>query len=591
MKIKNYIINEQSSSGTTAATPTITTIELKDALNFGCFSNERYPWFTVDAGEQPKTVTEDIVTGNGTGATITKGTKLISGTNSKKNPVYFILDQSGQPKGYYIGKIGGVKNDWACEEVLKLKQAKEKFIDDFILKNKSFSKEEPSLYKLSVNWKKVDVSTLDKTNTFKPGERYIYQQIGLDNTLANQYPNIEQLLQQTGWTLVEPSITSSLWNTKLPIYKLNNKYKPFFDEQLKNGIQVNVWRSSDDGIEKPTFDKDMSGKEAKKQSKVGGLSRSDCKGWIKALTNLERKQVSLDDKDLLIAQEKVFACWKQFGRDGSYVEGAFGVGDELNRLASDSKYGIYNRISQMNESKLLKNIIKENLIKKSEQKQNKLLSENTIIVNRYKLLGEGVKPKTRKEFNKFLESVLNETTYLHSQGYDNELIKEGFMDLLRGVFGQASTGIFQYFQEQIGRWLLNKLGMDTNSWMGNIIVTTIGNVPLTELPNLTNCTYLSNLLSKSVAEGAVNKIKNEQGLTGPGYDILRNSLIELAEDSTFGQKIEHKISDFICPQLQKIKGNLDGVTDKMKSNALGLGDKSKKLATSTVDKVKGLVSK
>ena len=74
----------------------------------------------------------------------------------------------------------------------------------------------------------------------------------------------------------------------------------------------------------------------------------------------------------------------------------------------------------------------------------------------------------------------------------------------------------------------------------------------------------------------------------------------MAEQSTFGQSIEHKISDYICPKLQGLTGKLGDVTQKIKSNALStntsksnpssIGDKVKNFASKGVDKIKSLVS-
>jgi len=259
-----------------------------------------------------------------------------------------------------------------------------------------------------------------------------------------------------------------------------------------------------------------------------------------------------------------------------------------------------NKSRQTNESMDMKKIIKENLIKTSVKKQNRLLSESKIIVNRYQLLTENINPKSKKDVKKFFDLVITETAYLHSQEFNKDLIKESFFDLMGGLFGNASTGVFQYFKEHIATWLMTKFGFDPKSWLGNIVVVAVGNLPLTELHNLTNCSFVSKMLAKDIAEGAINKIKNEQGLTAPGYDILRNAMVEMAEQSTFGQSIEHKISDYICPKLQGLTGKLGDVTKTIKSNALksnpstpntsSIGDKVKNFASKGIDKVKSLVS-
>jgi hypothetical protein len=284
---------------------------------------------------------------------------------------------------------------------------------------------------------------------------------------------------------------------------------------------------------------------------------------------MSKNKTNVNDATLLGLKNTVFGCYNQ---NTKFNTGTFGVGDELNYLTGDfSKYGIADLLrGGVNESLNvnIKKIIKENLIKTSEKKQKIFLSENTIIVNRFKLLTENINPKSKKDVKKFFDLVITETAYLHSQNYNKDLIKESLFDLLNGLFGNASSGIFQYFKEHIATWLIRKFGFDPNSWLGNIIVVAVGNLPLSDLHNLTNCSFVSKMLAKDIAEGAINKIKNEQGLTGPGYDILRNAMVEMVEDSSFGQKIENKISDYICPKLQGLSGKIENVTKTIKSNAL-----------------------
>jgi hypothetical protein len=372
--------------------------------------------------------------------------------------------------------------------------------------------------------------------------------------------------------------------------KYKNYYKPLID-MGKPTIVYPISKNKETVSKEPI---NIDPKEILKLSKTKDISNNDCRKSIKALYNFKKSNKNVDDAMIMALKKIVWGCYKQ---NSNFSEGAFGVGDELKSLSLDNgKYGIGEFIQgkvQMDESTngSIKKIIKENLIKTSVKKQNLLLSENKIIVNRYKLLSEGLKPENKKDREKLFDLMITETSYLHSQGYNNELIKEGFLDLMRGLFGNASTGVFQYFKEHIAEWFVKKFTpINPDSWMGNIIITTIGNVPLTELHNLTNCNYVSGMLSKSIAEGAVNKIKNEQGLTGPGYDILRNTLIEMAEDSEFGQKIEHKISEYICPKLQGLTSKLGDATTTIKSKALDLKDKAKNVTNKGTELAKNLVS-
>ena len=570
MRKKN--INEQTNSGDL----------LIQANAIGCFSKDKYSWFTIDKVNPVQTI-------NGKMAVV--GTM---GEKDKEKTVYFFGPEPGQKLGVYQVKDGTKKYGWECD-MSKGKQ--DKFITDFIEKNKDYVKDEPSDFKQGREYKKVDLSTLSKI--FNPGERFIYQRINTVNTNIQQQTPIETALNLAGYTLEEPEVTQPEHDNSIDIRELmGGKYKKYFQQLVDMGSSTIVYPMSQKQI--IAYKKANSGKtdsetiitdpkELLKLSKKKSYSRSECRTAIKALYNYKQKKMDVGDATLMSLKRMVLACSK----DTKFKSGSFGVQDELeNLLQNSSKYGLEEFLG---ESVDMKKIIKENLIKTSEKKQNRLLSESTIIVNRYKLLTENINPKSKKDVKKFFDLVIAETAYLHSQDYNKELIKESFFDLLGGLFGNASTGIFQYFKEHIAKWLVTKFGFDPNSWLGNIVIVAVGNLPLTELHNLTNCSFVSKMLSKDIAEGAINKIKNEQGLTGPGYDILRNAMVEMAEQSSFGQSIEHKISDYICPKLQGLTGKLGDVTQKIKSNALStntsnVGGKVKSLATTGIDKVKSLVS-
>lgn len=569
MNIKKFLLKEQNN-----AVATTTALDIKDAYSFGCFSKERYPWFVLDEGIQPKTTADNKL--------------AVTGKNSKGQPVFFFL--SGTTGGFYKNMQTNNQKTWDCPEALTAKKDKDQFIADFVAKNQDYTGTKPSDFKIGREYKEVDLSTLSKI--FKPGERFIYQRIGTVNTRIEQQKPIEDALTAAGYTLTEPPITSPEHDMGMDIRKImGGKYANYYQVLLSSGLPTIVYPISKGGTSQVTTATPV--KDALKKAKEGKLPRNECRKWIKALYTIMKSKKARNDDELMIYKKNVYACYVQ---DTTFKSGSFGVGDELRALAFDNtKFGIADMIkssgAQMNESKMMKNIIKENLIISAKKKENKLLSENKIIVSRFNLLSEGVKPKNKRELNKFFDSLMVETAYLHSQEYDKNLIKEGFLDLVKGLFGNASTSIFQYFKEHIARWMVTKFTpIDPDSWMGNIIITSIGNLPLTELHNLTNCNYVSKMLAKDIAEGAVNKIKNEQGLTGPGYDILRNALIEMAEDSTFGQKVEQKISDFICPKLGGLKDKLETVTSSVKSKALDLGDKAKDIANKGIEAKQALVS-
>ena len=588
-KMGKKIINEQD----------IKTLTIIDAISQGCFTKEKLPWFTIDTDTQPKKTST--------------GKSVVTGKNSLGDAIWLYEIESGKTEGRGVNKKSKKEFTWACNTTVDPKSPKgkqEEFITDFIAKNKDYVKEEPSDFKQGREYKKVDLSTLSKI--FNPGEKFIYQRINTVNTKIEQQTPIETALNQAGYTLEEPEVTQPEHDDHIDIRDLMaGKYKKYYEQLVDMGIPTVVYPMTQQ--QKDDYDKSNSDdtesvkivtdpKELLKLANTKQYTKSNCRTAIKALYNMKDSNTRVDDATLMALKKMVFGCYEQ---NTKFNSGAFGVQDELDNLLQDSsKYGLYefmrNKSRQTNESMDMKKIIKENLIKTSVKKQNRLLSESTIIVNRYKLLTENINPKSKKDVKKFFDLVITETAYLHSQEFNKDLIKESFFDLMGGLFGNASTGVFQYFKEHIATWLMTKFGFDPKSWLGNIVVVAVGNLPLTELHNLTNCSFVSKMLAKDIAEGAINKIKNEQGLTAPGYDILRNAMVEMAEQSTFGQSIEHKISDYICPKLQGLTGKLGDVTQKIKSNALStntsksnpssIGDKVKNFASKGVDKIKSLVS-
>lgn len=219
----------------------------------------------------------------------------------------------------------------------------------------------------------------------------------------------------------------------------------------------------------------------------------------------------------------------------------------------------------------LKNLIHESLLDIKRTKKKIDLGENKIIKNRFNILSENRVVKTKSQRQKLFQELFVETAYLNSQGYDTYLINETFLDTLKGLFGTAADSTLEYFKEQIAKWLIEKITpMDPNGWMANIIITAVGNVPIGEITRLTECNYLSDVLTKSIVEGAVRKYQNEAGMEGAFYSILRNGIIEMLEDTKFGQTVETAIGKLVCPLLGGVADKMKGMGDSMKKGALSL---------------------
>ena len=303
--------------------------------------------------------------------------------------------------------------------------------------------------------------------------------------------------------------------------------------------------------------------------------KQTCKPLLQAYAQAYEKGVQLNPQTVDAYKVAVNTCRSRFNYLLGVKDKLFDNELQVNAIKGKTNYSLGSGATRVQreslENRQLKNLIRESLldIKRTKKKIN--LAESEIINNRIKLISEHRTLKTRPQKDKFFNELMMEMAYLNSRGYDSQLINENFLDMLKGLFGTAADSTLQYFKESIAKWLIEKITpMDPNGWMANIIIAGVGNVPIGEITRLTECNYLSDVLTKSIVEGAVNKYKNEQGLTGPFYDILRNGVIEMLEDTKFGQVVEHAIGELVCPLLGGIKDKMGSAADSMKKGALSL---------------------
>lgn len=517
----------------------------------------RYDWKTVDGKE---------------GLYRHLGNNLwnIISVNDKKQVV--ITKQSLDSKGVLLSSTSVLRD---CNNILSDKRPspitipQSNFMKSMVSKDSTYQIERPSDEDIKSNkFKKYDMHDIDNLVFSDPGIAFIYKQTNLSNYLINQYPSIEASLNNAGYTFQEPLKTNfQEYNTKRPISTiLGSSFKEYF----KNG-EPNVWMM-----------KEKMGKGQFETDKI----KKECREAIKKLyKNFAKPDSQIGDgvietsEDLIKIKNKVHYC-KSNKTFSSFIK-ILGVGDELETLYTKSEgpdtrvtnpYGMkgYNPTKRMNENKSnLGMLIRENLLEIKEKKNKSILSEGKIVKGRLSIISENVILKTNKQKDKFFGDLLSEMVYLNSQGFNKEIINEGFFDVITGLLGHAPEGIMEYFKEYIGKWLVKHLTpADENGWIGNMIITGIGNLPISEVSKLTDCNYLTKWISKTAAEGTVRKLTHDKGLDGPFYDVLRNSIIDMMDKSALGSKIEEGLGGIICPLLGGVKSKMDSATDKLKEKAL-----------------------
>jgi hypothetical protein len=310
-------------------------------------------------------------------------------------------------------------------------------------------------------------------------------------------------------------------------------------------------------------------------------NKEQCRVLVDAYDAAASKSAPFPENEINEAKNYLRACFrdKTLKLDNFLSNKFKKLQDKVNYMPDvDDGYGgkISYRLStatQIKESKdsSLKSLIRENLMTLSESKKKVLIEENKIITNRFSVITEGVEIKTKKQKSKIVSDLVNEAMTLNGQGFNQTLINEQFWDMIKSFFGNTGTGVVQMISERIVQAIITTLTpLDKNGWVANIIVTTIGNIPPADYINgkIFSCDYISDKLSKGIVEGMARKIQNEKGMEGPIYDIIRNSMVEMAEDTSFGMKIETMIGDLICPMLSGVKSKMDGTAETLKAKAL-----------------------
>jgi hypothetical protein len=452
-----------------------------------------------------------------------------------------------------------------------LTQIQNEIIQHYVEQNKQFQKERPNQGEIeNGKFDVIDMVTIDSTNFPQKGVAFVYKRKNIENTLINQYPEVESALNAAGYSFTSPKVTSVDYQKGKSILQVlpGAKYQKMFKDK-----QPTVWPTGQKSVEVNK----SSAKDLLNTWKNKDIKRSDCRSAIKTLYHdfmNPGDTILTDDSQVIAFKDTVYMCKTR----KDFASGIFGVGNELNTLFSkgsnQNSYGMrdYRPTSNVQAESTDDNIgklIKENLINIKEKKIKSDLSEGKIVKSRLSIISENVKIDTEKQRNAFFDELLSEMSYLNSQDFDKKVINEGFFDILKGLLGHTPEGIMEYFKEYMGKWLVQKLTpMDPEGWMGSMIITSIGNLAIGDIPKLTDCNFLTKLLSKSVAEGVVRKVSHEKGLNGPMSDILRNSIVDALEETSLATKIEEGLGSVICPLLGGIKNKMDNATDKIKQNAL-----------------------
>lgn len=226
--------------------------------------------------------------------------------------------------------------------------------------------------------------------------------------------------------------------------------------------------------------------------------------------------------------------------------------------------------SQLPQNESLKKSLKNNLMEMKEKKEN-LMVESKIIRKRFEMITENRTFNSETDGDFIVESLFTEVSYLKRQGYDSKLINEGIFGWIGSLLGGTVTEVPDVIKEYISAWLLKTVGVSADSYLGNVLVTLIGDLSFSDYDKFfSDCKFASNKVADSLINGYLRKLQEEnQSTSGAGgfvISAIRNSVVTYFADTkdSIIQKLEDEIINFLCPKMSKLAGIMGDKADAIK---------------------------
>ena len=294
-----------------------------------------------------------------------------------------------------------------------------------------------------------------------------------------------------------------------------------------------------------TEDKDKS-LQCIKNYGLDGFKNAMQKGFLRKNRNYNEFEAKIIDP-LFTAAPAQLAAWK--------------LGKNKEQYRQAKTYTVNPK--RVTEDVLLKNIISENLNKLKRNKQESL-REEMIIKKHLHILTEGRYIKKKSELNNLFGDLLNEVVYLNSKGYDEKIISEEVLNSLAGLFGGTIFGgAYSYFKEYIMKWVVEKLGIDSKGWLGNIIIVGLGNLKIGDLLTIWKCDKFVSFMGGTISEAIIRKYTSSKNMEGPLEGVLRNSITKMLASTHFIKAIEEGLENAICPMLSDLGSKIDEVSTSL----------------------------
>lgn len=342
------------------------------------------------------------------------------------------------------------------------------------------------------------------------------------------------------------------------IIDIDIKYPDYFEKGTK------LCKPMSDFSPKQIYSKTLSLVE-----KLGkGANKKDCRNLILSYYELIQKEIPINQNTI----DKI----KPIVRNCSTAINFPGLKDKIQYMQRIKIRGgqgnILNYSLKESKNDELSTLVSESLTRLKIQKTKKFITEGREVRKRIEFIFESIEVKNRKDIELLADCLLGEMVRLRNEGFDEMIISEqmGLLsnltnfftsgkggDFLSGLKGAAGGGLMSTVIETIAGGILKTMGIDPKGTLGTLILKTITNLTPADFPKLSDCRFVSGLITKSVMETiAAEATKSIGGKTMVG-SFIENTLFELGEESEIFQSIKNFIGDkIVCPYLEGKGGNV-----------------------------------
>jgi len=423
-----------------------------------------------------------------------------------------------------------------------------------------------------------DLTNVAKDNDLKPGGLYYNVVKGvqqfMDDLVSSNRPFYMWRPKKMGVGVKKMEEEQQRILAQFPGYQICSKSAP----ELGNDIIINIDEKYPDYFEKGTklckpmsdfspkqvYDKTLSLVE-----KLGkGTNKKDCRNLILSYYELIQRKIPINQNTIDQIKPIVRNCSTAINFPGLKDKIQY-----MQRIKIRGEQGnILNYSLMESKDDKLSTLVSESLTRLKIKKNKKFISEGKEVRKRIELIFENIEIKNKKDIELLADCLLGEMVRLRNEGYNEMVISEQISllsnltnlftggkggDFLSGLKGAAGGGLMSTVVETIAGGLLKTMGIDPKGTLGTLILKTITNLTPADFPKLSDCRFVSGLVTKSVLETiAAEATKSIGGKTMVG-SFIENTLFELGEESEIFQSIKNFIGDkIVCPYLEGKGGNV-----------------------------------